>query len=134
MIAFVSSIPTASSRCPFRRFPRPLGSPNSERVTFPTSSTSPKTKRMWDSSLPSTTTCPRPCFPKDAKSLKSGTRSKGTSTRCLISKKKLVAYCKSDVRLLNEGCLTFKHFFEAKAGSTRLNLSPAPRPVTTICT
>ena len=30
--------------------------------------------------------------------------------------KELVAYCKSDVRLLKEGCLTFKRLFEAKAG------------------
>ena len=28
----------------------------------------------------------------------------------------LVLYCKSDVRLLKEGCLTFKYSFEAKAG------------------
>ena len=31
-------------------------------------------------------------------------------------KKELVAYCESDVRLLKEGCLTFKRLFEAKAG------------------
>ena len=30
--------------------------------------------------------------------------------------KELVAYCESDVRLLKEGCLTFKRLFEAKAG------------------
>jgi len=28
----------------------------------------------------------------------------------------LVAYCESNVRLLKEGCLTFKHLFEAKTG------------------
>ena len=28
----------------------------------------------------------------------------------------LVAYCESDVRLLKEGCLTFKRLFEAEAG------------------
>ena len=28
----------------------------------------------------------------------------------------LLAYCKSDVRLLKEGCLTFKRMFEAQAG------------------
>ena len=28
----------------------------------------------------------------------------------------LVAYCESNVRLLKEGCLTFKHLFEAKMG------------------
>ena len=47
--------------------------------------------------------------------------------------KELAAYCKSDVRLLKEGFLTFKRLFEAKAGLTRLNISPLPRPVTTIC-
>jgi len=31
-------------------------------------------------------------------------------------KKELVAYCESDVRLLKEGCLTFKRLFEAQAG------------------
>jgi len=30
--------------------------------------------------------------------------------------KELVAYCKSDVRLLKEGCLTFKRLFEAQTG------------------
>jgi len=30
--------------------------------------------------------------------------------------KELVAYCKSDVRLLKEGCLTFKRLFETLAG------------------
>jgi len=30
--------------------------------------------------------------------------------------KELVAYCESDVRLLKEGCLTFKRLFEAQAG------------------
>ena len=30
--------------------------------------------------------------------------------------KELVAYCESDVRLLKEGCLTFKRLFEAKTG------------------
>ena len=30
--------------------------------------------------------------------------------------KELVAYCKSDVRLLKQGCLTFKRLFEAQAG------------------
>ena len=30
--------------------------------------------------------------------------------------KELVAFCESDVRLLKEGCLTFKRLFEAKAG------------------
>ena len=30
--------------------------------------------------------------------------------------KELVAYCESGVRLLKEGCLTFKRLFEAKAG------------------
>ena len=30
--------------------------------------------------------------------------------------KELVTYCESDVRLLKEGCLTFKRLFEAKAG------------------
>jgi len=30
--------------------------------------------------------------------------------------KELVAYCESDVRLLKEGCLTFKRLFEATAG------------------
>ena len=30
--------------------------------------------------------------------------------------KELLAYCKSDVRLLKEGCLTFKRMFEAQAG------------------
>jgi len=30
--------------------------------------------------------------------------------------KELVAYCESDVRLLKEGCLTFKRLFESKAG------------------
>ena len=30
--------------------------------------------------------------------------------------KELVAYCESDVRLLKEGCLTFKRLFEAKLG------------------
>ena len=30
--------------------------------------------------------------------------------------KELVVYCKSDVRLLKEGCLTFKRLFEAQAG------------------
>ena len=30
--------------------------------------------------------------------------------------KELVAYCESDVRLVKEGCLTFKRLFEAKAG------------------
>ena len=34
--------------------------------------------------------------------------------------KELVAYCESDVRLLKEGCLSFKRLFEAKTGSTRL--------------
>ena len=31
-------------------------------------------------------------------------------------RKELVAYCESDVRLLKEGCLTFKRLFEAQAG------------------
>ena len=30
--------------------------------------------------------------------------------------KELVGYCESDVRLLKEGCLTFKRLFEAKTG------------------
>jgi len=30
--------------------------------------------------------------------------------------KELVAYCESDVRLLKEGCLTFKRLFEAQVG------------------
>ena len=30
----------------------------------------------------------------------------------------LVTYCESDVRLLKEGCLTFKRLFEAKTDST----------------
>ena len=30
--------------------------------------------------------------------------------------KELVAYCESDIRLLKEGCLTFKRLFEAKTG------------------
>jgi len=30
--------------------------------------------------------------------------------------KELVDYCKSDVRLLKQGCLTFKRFFETLAG------------------
>ena len=36
-------------------------------------------------------------------------------TSCLISKKNWWN-CKSDVRLLKDGCLTFKHLFEAKTG------------------
>ena len=46
--------------------------------------------------------------------------------------KELVAYCKSDVRLLKEGCLTFKRLFEALEGSIPLNISPSLRPATGI--
>ena len=47
--------------------------------------------------------------------------------------KELMAYCESDVRLLKEGCLTFKRLFDPKRDSTRSNTSPSPRPVTVIC-
>jgi len=46
--------------------------------------------------------------------------------------KELVEYCKSDVRLLKEGCLTFKRLFEPWQGSIRLNISLLPPPVTGI--
>jgi len=53
--------------------------------------------------------------PQCATSLKSGTKSNETMTSCLISKKNWWN-CESDVHLLKEGCLTFKHLFEAKTG------------------
>ena len=44
----------------------------------------------------------------------------------------LLAYCKSNVRLLKQGCLTFKRMFEAQTGSTPLTTSPSLLPATWI--
>ena len=82
----VSLILSASSRCPSRRFPKPLGSPKSKRATSSTSSTSPKTKSTWDPCLPSTTTCLKSCRPTDVRRSKSDTRSSETTKSSLISK------------------------------------------------
>ena len=46
--------------------------------------------------------------------------------------KELVAYCESDVRLLKQGCLTFKRLFEAQTGLTPLTTSPSLLPATWI--
>ena len=46
--------------------------------------------------------------------------------------KELVAYRESDVRLLKQGCLTFKRLFKAQAGSTPLTTSPLLLPATWI--
>ena len=63
---------------PLSAFPKTFG---------PTSSTSPKITSTWDPFLPKTTTCPKPCPPKDVKNLKHSTKSNKTMTRSSISKK-----------------------------------------------
>ena len=59
---------------------------------------------------------PETMSPKARQALKKWHKEQRDKEEVFDFQKELVAYCESDVRLLKEGCLTFKRLFEAKAG------------------
>ena len=59
---------------------------------------------------------PETMSPKAKKALEQWHKEQRDRNVVFDFQKELVAYCESDVRLLKEGCLTFKRLFEAHAG------------------
>ena len=59
---------------------------------------------------------PETMSPKAKKALEQWRQEQRNKEVVFDFQKELVAYCESDVRLLKEGCLTFKRLFEAQAG------------------
>ena len=91
---------------------------NSAKGTSHTSSTCPMIviKTTWASSHHSITTCLRPCHPKTDKPSKPGIKNNVPITWCLTFRKNWSPIAESDVRLLKQGCLTFKRLFEDLTG------------------
>ena len=71
---------------------------------------------------------PETMSPKAKQELETWHKEQRTQNVVFDFQKELVAYCESDVRLLKEGCLTFKRLFETWRDSIPLNISPLPPP------
>ena len=108
-IRFIDSM--SFFQMPLSAFPKTFGLTELKKGYFPHKFNIPddtNTKRTWDPSRLSITTCPKPCHPKTGKPLKSGIKNNATKGVVFNFQKELLAYCKSDVRLLKEGCLDFQ--------------------------
>jgi len=72
---------------PLSAFPKTFGLTELKKGTSRTSLMSRTTKRTWDPSRPSITTCPKPCLPKPSKLWKHGIKNNAPKTYSLISNK-----------------------------------------------
>ena len=90
-IRFIDSL--SFFQMPLSAFPKTFGLTELRKGYFLTNSTCPKTKRTWDPSRPSTTTCPKPCPPKARQALETWHKEQRDKEVVFDFQKELVAYC-----------------------------------------
>ena len=115
-IASVSSILSVFFQMPLSAFPKTFGLTELKKGYFPHQFNRSDHQRYVGPVPALDYYMPETMSPKAKKALETWHKEQRDRNVVFDFQKELVAYCESDVRLLKEGCLTFKRLFEAQAG------------------
>jgi len=116
IIRFIDSL--SFFQMPLAAFPKTFGLSELEKGYFPHKFNIPE-NQAYVGPVPAIDYCmPEVMSPEGRQEFETWQRQQRNSHVVFDFQKELVAYCEQDVRLLKEGCLTFKRLFEAK---TRFN-------------
>jgi len=113
-IRFIDSL--SFFQMPLSAFPKTFGLTEPKKGYFPHKFNLPEHQTYVDIVPALDYYMPETMAPKAKQELEKWHQEQRNQNVVFDFKKELVAYCESDVRLLKEGCLTFKRFFEAQAG------------------
>ena len=101
---------------PLSAFPKTFGLTELRKGYFPHKFNIPK-HQEYVGSIPAQDYCmPETMSPQRRQEFETWHQEQQDNDVVFDFQKELVLYCKSDVRLLKRGCLTFKRLFEAKVG------------------
>ena len=113
-IRFIDSL--SFFQMPLPAFPKTFGLTELKKGYFPHQFNRPDHQRYVGPVPALDYYTPETMSPKAKKALEQWHKEQRDRNVVFDFQKELVAYCESDVRLLKEGCLTFKRLFEAQAG------------------
>ena len=113
-IRFIDSL--SFFQMPLLAFPNTLGLTELRKGYFPHKLNIPENQEYVGSIPTRDYYMPEDMSPKGRQEFETWHQEQRDNDVVFDFQKELAAYCKSDVRLLKEGCLTFKRLFEAKAG------------------
>ena len=113
-IRFIDSL--SFFQMPLSAFPKTFGLTELKKGYFPHQFNRPDHQRYVGLVPALDYYMPETMPPKAKKALEQWPKEQRDRNVVFDFQKELVAYCESDVRLLKEGCLTFKRLFEAQAG------------------
>jgi len=113
-IRFIDSL--SFFQMPLSAFPKTFGLTELRKGYFPHKFNIPENQAYVGPIPASDYYMPETMSPKGRQEFEKWHKEQRDKDEVFDFQKELVAYCKSDVCLLKEGCLTFKRLFEAKAG------------------